>query len=242
MDIRKYIAHRGLYCDELLAPENTMEAFRRAIEKNFAIELDVHLTKDYQLAVFHDDSLVRMTGTDVNINTLTMDELREFRLKDTSEHIPCLKEVLDTVKGRVPLFIEIKDTTYNIGKLERVLKKTMQYYKGDFTVMAFNPLRLRWFSKHMSNIPRCQLVPSKKRKINIFRRLFSRFVFSEFIFKRVSKPDILGYSIDTAQKKKITKALSADAKLYTWTARTQGELNDAEKYSDFITFENFIPY
>lgn len=241
MKKEKYIAHRGLHCDELWAPENSPEAFRRAVEKGFPIELDVHLTKDYQLAVFHDDTLERMTGVNVRINTLTMDELRMFRLNDTSERIPCLKEVLDTVRGSVPLYIEIKDTTHKVGRLEKILKKTMQYYKGEWTVVAFNPLRLKWFRKNSAHITRCQLVPSKNRDISLVRKIISSIVFSDFIFRNISKPDIIGYSIDTVPIKKITRAISADAKLLTWTAKAQAELNEAEKYSDFITFENFIP-
>ena len=53
-------AHRGLYDNLWGIPENSMTAFQMAIEKHYGIELDIHLTKDHHLVVFHDDSLWRM--------------------------------------------------------------------------------------------------------------------------------------------------------------------------------------
>ena len=57
-----FIAHRGIY-NNLNIPENSMKSFKRAINSNVSIELDIHLTKDNKLVVFHDDNLIRMTGT-----------------------------------------------------------------------------------------------------------------------------------------------------------------------------------
>ena len=58
----RYFAHRGLHGDGI--PENSLAAFRRACEAGYGIELDVHLTADEKLVVFHDDTLSRMCGTD----------------------------------------------------------------------------------------------------------------------------------------------------------------------------------
>lgn len=63
------ISHRGLWDEE--APENSLKAFKRSIEENVAIELDVHLLKDKNLVVFHDDNLNRMTGVDAKIKDMT---------------------------------------------------------------------------------------------------------------------------------------------------------------------------
>ena len=69
------VAHRGASTQ---APENTMEAFRLGVEAGAdAIELDVHLTADGQLAVIHDATLDRTTDRDGSVADLTMDEIRE---------------------------------------------------------------------------------------------------------------------------------------------------------------------
>ncbi len=78
-----------------IIPENSMKAFRLAVRHGFGSELDVHLTADDRLVVFHDDSLLRMTGTDRRIEEMTWDELRQIRLLDTECRIPLLEEVFD---------------------------------------------------------------------------------------------------------------------------------------------------
>ena len=57
-----YYAHRGLHDNETDAPENSMAAFRKAVDTGYGIELDVQLTKDRIPVVFHDESLKRVCG------------------------------------------------------------------------------------------------------------------------------------------------------------------------------------
>ena len=76
-------AHRGLHGNGV--PENSMEAFRLALEKGYGIELDVHLMKDGNLAVIHDPSLKRTADADVFIEDLTTEELKEYHLEGTQE-------------------------------------------------------------------------------------------------------------------------------------------------------------
>ena len=87
-------AHRG-YHDKPRIPENSMAAFRRAIENGYGAELDVHLMKDGRLAVIHDASLKRTAGADVLVEDLTAEELKQYRLEGTDEQIPLLEEVLE---------------------------------------------------------------------------------------------------------------------------------------------------
>ena len=88
-----FIAHRGIY-NNLNIPENSMKSFKRAINSNVSIELDIHLTKDNKLVVFHDDNLIRMTGTYKKIRKCMYDELKQFNLLSTEEKIPLLSDVL----------------------------------------------------------------------------------------------------------------------------------------------------
>ena len=56
----RLIAHRGCHDIEKNVPENSMLAFDKAVENNYIIELDVHILKDGNIVVFHDDNLKRM--------------------------------------------------------------------------------------------------------------------------------------------------------------------------------------
>jgi glycerophosphoryl diester phosphodiesterase len=114
------VAHRGASAE---APENTMEAFRLGVEAGAdAIELDVHLTADGQLAVIHDDTLDRTTDRTGAIADLTMDEIREADAGATFARpgdsgtpfagrgltVPTLPEVLEWLPDGIGLVVEIK--------------------------------------------------------------------------------------------------------------------------------------
>ena len=98
-------AHRGLWNTnepgEDHRPENSLAAFRAAVEKGYGVELDVHLTRDGALVVHHDDSLKRLTGVDIRIAESTLAEVRACHLPN-GEPVPTYDEVLETIAGRIP--------------------------------------------------------------------------------------------------------------------------------------------
>jgi len=106
-------AHRGYSAK---APENTMAAFELALEFDAdGIELDIHLTKDGEIVVIHDDTLDRTTNGTGLVSTYTMSELKAFDAgawfspEFAGEQIPTLRRVLDLTKGTDTLLnIEIK--------------------------------------------------------------------------------------------------------------------------------------
>ena len=106
--LHQYYAHRGLHDLEAGVPENSMKAFRLAIEKGFGMEMDVQLSKDGIPVVFHDATLTRMCGVEKRVNELTLAELKQLSLAWTQERIPTFQEFLTLVNGQVPLIIEIK--------------------------------------------------------------------------------------------------------------------------------------
>ena len=112
-------AHRGLYGGGV--PENSLPAFRRAAEMGIGIELDVQLTKDGRVAVFHDAGLRRVCGVDGRLCDRTLAELRRLTLCGSAEHIPTLDEVLETVGGRVPLLVELKKGPHGAELCRRTL-------------------------------------------------------------------------------------------------------------------------
>ena len=102
----RFIAHRGLHNEKY--PENSLSAFEHACEKGYSIEIDIHITKDDRVVVFHDNTLKRMCGADIKPEDSTLDELKAYFLADSNEKIPTLEECLECVNGRSLLLIEFK--------------------------------------------------------------------------------------------------------------------------------------
>ena len=130
--INKMIAHRGLWNKDF--PENSISAFKNAIENDYAIELDIQPIEDGTPVVFHDSKMSRMTGMNKYIQNITADELEAAKLLDTNEKIPTLEEVLKVVNGKTPLLIEIKNQD-KVGELEHAPKiwrgQLASYFKGE---------------------------------------------------------------------------------------------------------------
>ena len=82
----KPIAHRGLWGGDIL--ENSLPAYQNAVDKGYPIEIDLYSSKDGVLFSFHDDTLVRMTGTDGKIFDKTASELKELLLLSSDCEIP----------------------------------------------------------------------------------------------------------------------------------------------------------
>jgi len=132
-------AHRGLHSDTVA--ENSLTAFKLAVEKSYAIELDVRLSKDGELVVFHDDTLDRVVGTEGRVDAFTYAELKDMKLSGTEDTIPLFEEVLRLVDGRVPLLIELKEDAGKYGVTEKTLE-VLKGYKGRYIIESFNPLAL----------------------------------------------------------------------------------------------------
>ena len=143
--INNIIAHRGVHDDK--TPENSIISFKKAINKGYTIELDVHLTKDNKIVVFHDNNLKRLCGVNKIIEDLTYKEILNFCLKDSKLKIPLLEEVLLLINGKVGVLIELKTIKFN-GVLEEKLSKILDSYKGKFAVQSFNYKTVNWFKKN----------------------------------------------------------------------------------------------
>ena len=131
------IAHRGVHNNKEF-PENSMIAFRKALDKEYAIEFDIEITKDGVLVIHHDDNVKRLTEIDKNIEDMDYSEVKELRLLDTDEKIPTFKEVLDLVDGKVFLDIEIKSTKRVDEVVDKTLKE-LENYKGELSLKSFDP-------------------------------------------------------------------------------------------------------
>ena len=132
------VAHRGLH-DGGNRPENSLAAFEAAVAEDYTIELDVRLSHDGRVMVFHDALLDRLTPERGNMAERDEAELTSLPLMGTNETIPLFVDVLEKVGGRVPLLVEIKNENPTAGLLEQAVCDWLGDYDGEAAVQSFNP-------------------------------------------------------------------------------------------------------
>ncbi|MDE6058650.1 MAG: phosphodiesterase [Clostridia bacterium] len=234
------IAHRGLH--DAAKPENSLAAFRAAIERGYAIETDVRLTKDNRLVVFHDDTLTRMTGITRRVNELTAEELSKIPLAGTNERIPLFSEFLKELDGKAPLLLEIKNesganTKAFIGKISEALEG----YGGEYAVQSFVPAYVKEFKRLRPEIL-CGILGTAESKKEDFggSRIWriKAHVVKNMSFNKKIKPDFISYHF-TDYPQKATEKFKG-IKL-AWTIRSAADEKIARRYADNIIFENYHP-
>ena len=168
--ILKGICHRGLHNANDI--ENGMRAFQNAVETGMALELDVHLTKDGQLIVCHDSDLSRVTGKAGIIEDMTVQEIREQYTLLDGEPLPLLSEVLDMVKERVPIVLEMKVWNKNRKPLANAVREALKGIrdKRNILLISFDPFPLLYLKN--SGFMRQLLISTVYRKTLLFRRCF----------------------------------------------------------------------
>lgn len=214
------IAHRGIHNNKDI-PENSTLAFKKAIKQDLPIEFDIRITKDNKLVVFHDDNLKRMTKIDKNIVDLTFDEVRKLYLLNTKEKIPTLKEVLNLVKGKVLLDIEIKDTKKKDIVIELLLEQ-LDSYKGEIILKSFNPIIMKKI-KHKTNKYRLGLLLTNHSGNKILDKLCSTQILLKYW-----KPDFI--AVDKRLfNERYYKKVKNKYFIFLWTIKSCDEL---KKYKD----------
>ena len=208
------IAHRGIH-DNKETPENSLKAFAKALNRNIPIELDVQLTKDNIIVVFHDYSLLRMTGKKAYLQDLTYNELQELYLLDTKEKIPTLKEVLDLIQGKVLIDIEVKNSN-SIDKLCKILNEELINY-NNYILKSFHPLIVRKLKKNFPDKEVGFLIND-----HYSNYLYDRLVTSKFLLN-ILKPDFVAISKKLLKTKKLN-SLEKKYPVLVWTITDKGEL------------------
>lgn len=234
-----HYAHRGLH-DESKA-ENSMSAFRAAKENGYGIELDVRLSKDGELVVFHDETLTRVTGNEGLVKDFTSEELAEMKLSGTDEGIPTFREVLELIDGSVPLLIELKELTSESGLAEKFVE-VIKDYKGDYIVESFNPMTVRRMKKLRPDILRGILsttyTKDEKHKGKILYYLAEKLLLNFY-----TRPNFISYYHEgyTVRNLGFIRRVFGTP-LLTWTVKSQAEENAAYEHGfDTVIFEGYIP-
>ena len=235
-----YIAHRGLFDNAKDAPENTLLAFKRAVESGYGIELDVQLSKDKKVVVTHDYDLKRICGVDKNVKELSFEELSKYKIFNSSESIPLLFDTLQMINGKVPLIVEIKAER----EYEEVCKLTasvLSSYKGAYCIEAFSPDVIGWYKRNQPDVIRGQLADDFLHK-KYFKSTVQNWLLTNMVYNAKNKPDFVAYNHKFSDRKCIRFwKYMLGCSLVAWTIESQEELDQAAKTFDILIFDSFIP-
>ena len=223
----KQFAHRGLWDDD--TPENSLAAFHEAKNEGYGAELDVRLTAEGEVVVFHDKSLQRMCGEDKKLCELTLTELREYRLNGTDEAIPTLKEALSALGG-AELICEIKDEGARTAELCEKAANILRTYGGKYCIESFSPLAVRWFYKNRPHVVRGQLAAKGKGGVK-------RILAGWLCFNFMGRPDFISYGISRRYPPTLHLMRLMGTPLIAWTVRSEEEQEQAERVFDSFIFE-----
>ena len=223
------VAHRGLHGES--CGENSLSAYKSAVEHGYPIEMDVQLTKDGVLVCFHDDSLKRVTGVDGYINDFTYEELKHLKILNTQDYIPTFEEFLKLVNGQVPVMIEIKRQRSKNYDIAKMTTDALKDYQGEFVVQSFDPFIMLKVKKYAPDYLRGQLGGvAKKGELPFIQYVVVKYMPFNFLLK----PDYINYLIDLMPiNKKIPTVC--------WTVRTQENLLKAKELKVNYVFENVNP-
>ncbi|KAB2873422.1 MAG: glycerophosphodiester phosphodiesterase [Bauldia sp.] len=226
---RRPIAHRGYHDLNRSRWENTLSAFDAAIERDYAIECDVHLSADGVPVVFHDSVLNRLAGRDGFVHEMTAAELNQVKVGGTDDHIPTLAEMLARVRGRVPLVIELKGVEGKDTGLVAAVAQTLEGYRGEAAIMSFDHWLVRRFADDAPGIPAG--LTAEKRTIPALEAHFSMLA-HPISFVSFGVSDLPNPFVSFVREKLAMPVI-------TWTVRNEEARATTFAHADQMTFEGF---
>lgn len=232
------IAHRGLFNNDNI-PENSIAAFKNAVANHFGIELDLQLSKDGKIVVFHDDTLDRMCGISGNLKQYDYEELSMMNLLDTECAIPLFEDVLVVVNSDTPMVIEIKPGRDSVECVRKTME-LLESFDGTYCIESFDSRVLLWLRKHHPEITRGQLATNYfKDKLKV--GLMTKVILSNLLANVISRPDFIAYNVLHTDD----FSFSLCRKLFSpicagWTIRSEDALIEACKTYQIVIFDSFL--
>ncbi len=235
-----YYAHRGLFDNKSNAPENSLAAFRLAVENGYGIELDVQLSKDNVPVVFHDATLKRMCGVDGKVWDYNLAELQQMKLASSNETIPTFEEVLNTIAGKTPIIVEYKLDRVQTKVCElgnKLLTAYEKKYNGPYCIESFHPLAVIWYKKNRPDIIRGQL-SMNFQKDNTKKQPAYTILLTHLISNVAARPDFIAYK--HTDYKNLSRRLCRlmGALSVTWTIKSVAEYEKVKSEFDLFIFDS----
>ena len=239
------IAHRCLHDVANGRPENSWEALDAAMDRGLAVEIDIQLSSDGQAMVFHDTGLERLTEKTGFVAKYTALELSEIPLAGGMKCIPTLRAFLDNIDGRIPVLIEIKDQSGNLGEaesgIEQAVCDALKGHERTVALMSFNPHVISRCQEIAPDIPRGLVTDpfnaddwpnvSKERRDELALIGDYETLGASFISHNVA--DLSSYAVKRVKK--------MGGIVFCWTVRSQAQDDKAREVADSVTFEGYLP-
>ncbi len=230
-------AHRGLHSKDKSVPENSIAAFKAAVENGYGIELDLQLSKDGHVVVFHDYTTNRMCGIDGKVNSFTLEELQKMQLLETQQTIPLFTDVLKVVDGKTNIIVEVKPT----DKYEKLCEKTLailREYSGPYCVESFDPKIVMWFRKNAPDVTRGQLTSHP----SIFEgaKLYQRVAVGCVLTNVVARPHFIAHGLENKSIFVRIAEMTGTMRV-CWTVTDEDDAARRERENDAVIFEFYEP-
>lgn len=228
------MAHRGLHGHGLV--ENTLAAVEAAIEARYAVEVDLRLTADGALVVWHDATLDRLTVTSGRVDERSLAELRALAVSGADETISSLADLLALTGGRTALFLELKAPADQAGKarMAAAVTRTLAEYGGAVAVMSFDPDLLALLRPALPDTPIGIAAGGERKAVP----LVSRFGRDMLLHALRTRPDFVSYYATALPHPAVTWARRSRPVL-AWTIRSRVEAERVAPHCDQIIFEGF---
>ena len=223
------IAHRGLH-DNKVYPENSLAAYKNAVDHGYDIEMDVWLTDSDVLVMHHDKSLKRTAGQDIKATELDTKHLDKYKLFGTEEHVPLFDDMLKVVDGKVGLIIEIKPTNRVQATCDMVMKH-LKKYTGKYCIESFDLRVVNYMHDHYPDV--------------ILGQLYDHIWWQRWpaiLCRQYKKVNFLAICIKNGASKYYAKIRknNPDKVFVTWTIRTPEQQALALQACDNYIFETNI--
>lgn len=228
---KKKLFHRGKF-DNVKVYENTMDAYKGAIDSTAPFEFDVQLTSDLQVICFHDTTLKRLFNREREVNDISYKRINKLR---EDLQVPLLKDVLKLVDGKVELMIELKNTKRKFNKiLVEKVAELLKDYKGKYVIVSFNPFLLSMYKK-LDKKAYVGRILSEDAK-----GFVEKMIIKNNRFNFIAKPDFISYNIDNFSEDKIAKFKEKGYKIIGWTLKDKTKEKELKKHYDNFIVENEI--
>ena len=244
--IERPFAHRGYHSRCLTGskksiPENSLGAFKLAIENNLSIEMDIHLTKDLEIIVFHDFFLGRLTTKTGFVSSKNSNYIKQAKLSN-NESVPTIEDALNLIDGRVPILLEIKFSKHlkkNLEVFTRVLEKKLEGYNGDVALMSFSLDIIKYIRKRnlFGRIP-LGLTTSFPTIESLDNKIKNNKIENEIISNKLHFISQNWKGINNSRIKRLKKLGIA---ILSWTITSEEIERSLEGLVDNITFEGYEP-
>ena len=237
----KPLAHRGLHAEARGLVENCESSFEAAIAQGFSIECDIQLTADGQAVVFHDDEVDRVLDGNGKVKQFTARELKAMAYKLGKDRIQTLSEFVEQVAGRTTAVIEIKSLWDDDFTLTDHALDVLAAYAGPFALMSFDPDLI---ARAAASVPDIVRGITADRVIDPYYNplpVAKRLAMQSYSHLPETRPHFVSFDFTQLPFQPITEFREAGHPILSWTIHSDADASLARRWSDQITFENFIP-